>query len=49
MLPKRRYGPRLHYTAADKALMWDSWQQGESLHAIAGDSLANSYFNCDLK
>jgi len=22
------------YTEADKALMWDRWQQGESLHAI---------------
>ena len=26
---------RIYYTAADKALMWDRWQQGESLHAIA--------------
>jgi IS30 family transposase len=31
---KRR--TRIHYTEADKALMWDRWQQGESLHAIAG-------------
>jgi IS30 family transposase len=29
------YRKRLHYTAADKALMWDRWQQGESLHNIA--------------
>jgi IS30 family transposase len=29
------YRKRLHYTAADKALMWDRWQQGESLHSIA--------------
>jgi IS30 family transposase len=26
---------RIYYTAADKALMWDRWQQGESLHEIA--------------
>ena len=26
---------RIHYTAADKALMWERWQQGESLNAIA--------------
>jgi IS30 family transposase len=30
---KRR--ARTYYTEADKALMWDRWQQGESLHAIA--------------
>jgi IS30 family transposase len=24
-----------HYTEEQKALMWDRWQQGESLHAIA--------------
>jgi IS30 family transposase len=27
--------PRLYYTEADKALMWDRWRAGESLHAIA--------------
>jgi IS30 family transposase len=27
--------PRRYYTEADKALMWDHWQQGESLNAIA--------------
>lgn len=26
---------RLYYTEAQKALMWDRWQKGESLHAIA--------------
>lgn len=26
---------RTNYTAADKALMWDRWQQGDSLQAIA--------------
>ncbi len=31
---KRR--PRIYYSEADRALMWDRWQQGESLHAIAG-------------
>jgi len=28
-------GPRVYYTEAQKALMWDRWQKGESLHAIA--------------
>ena len=28
--------PRIYYTEADKALMWDRWQRGESLNAIAG-------------
>lgn len=27
--------PRIYYTEADKALMWDRWQKGESLHSIA--------------
>ena len=27
--------PRIYYTETDKALMWDRWQQGESLHSIA--------------
>jgi IS30 family transposase len=35
MLPMSKYRPRIHYTEADKALMWDRWQQGESLHEIA--------------
>ena len=26
---------RIYYTEADKALMWDRWQKGESLNAIA--------------
>jgi IS30 family transposase len=30
---KRR--TRIQYTDADKALMWERWRQGESLHAIA--------------
>ncbi len=27
--------PRRYFTDADKALMWDRWQAGDSLHAIA--------------
>ena len=27
--------PRIYYTEEQKALMWDRWQQGDSLHAIA--------------
>lgn len=27
--------PRIYYTEEHKALMWDRWQQGESLNAIA--------------
>ncbi len=27
--------PRIYYTETDKALMWDRWQKGDSLHAIA--------------
>ena len=30
---KRR--PRIHYTEADKALVWDRWQKGDSLQVIA--------------
>ena len=30
-----KYPTRIYYTEADKALMWERWQQGESLHAIA--------------
>ena len=30
-----KYPKRIYYTEADKALMWDRWQRGESLHAIA--------------
>ena len=28
--------PRIYYTEEQKALMWDRWQRGDSLHAIAG-------------
>ncbi len=30
-----KYRTRIQYTEIDKALMWDRWRQGESLHAIA--------------
>ncbi len=29
------YRPRIYYTEAQKALMWDRWQQGDSLETIA--------------
>ena len=29
------YRTRIYYTNADKELMWDRWQAGESLHSIA--------------
>ena len=30
----RKYLPRRYYSEADKALMWDRWQKGDSLHTI---------------
>ena len=32
---KMKQRPRIYYTEADKALMWDRWQKGESLGSIA--------------
>jgi IS30 family transposase len=32
LLMKRR--PRIRYSEADKALMWDRWQKGDSMHEI---------------
>jgi len=29
------YRPRIYYTEAQKALMWDRWQKGDSLETIA--------------
>jgi hypothetical protein len=29
-----KYRPRIYYTETDKALMWDRWQKGDSLHSI---------------
>ena len=31
-----RQRPRIYYSKTDKALMWDRWQKGDSLHKIAG-------------
>ena len=30
-----RYRQRIYYSDAQKALMWDRWQKGNSMHAIA--------------
>jgi hypothetical protein len=30
-----KYRTRIQYTKTDKALIWERWRQGESLHAIA--------------
>ncbi len=30
-----KYRKRIYYTEADKAVMWDRWQKGDTLHAIA--------------
>ena len=30
-----RQRPRIYYSETDKALMWDRWQKGNSLHKIA--------------
>ena len=30
-----KYRARIYYTEEQKTLMWDRWQQGESLHSIA--------------
>ncbi len=30
-----KYRTRIQYTETDKALMWERWRQGESLHSIA--------------
>jgi IS30 family transposase len=32
---KMKYRTRIYYTETDKALMWDRWQKGDSLHSIA--------------
>ena len=31
-----KYRQRIYYTDAQKELMWDRWQKGESMHSIAG-------------
>ncbi len=30
-----KYRPRIYYSDAQKALMWDRWQKSDSMHAIA--------------
>ena len=30
-----KYRPRIYYSDTQKALMWDRWQKGDSMHAIA--------------
>ena len=32
---KMKQRRRIYYTETDKALMWDRWQKGDNLHAIA--------------
>ncbi len=32
---KMKQRPRIYYSESDKALMWDRWQKGDSLHGIA--------------
>ena len=31
----RKYRQRIHYTEADKNMMWDRWRKGESMESIA--------------
>jgi IS30 family transposase len=31
-----KYRPRIYYSASQKALMWERWRKGETLHQIAG-------------
>ena len=31
-----KYRSRIYYSASQRALMWDRWQKGETLHQIAG-------------
>ena len=31
----RKYRKRIHYTEADKNMMWDRWRKGDSLESIA--------------
>ena len=44
--------PRIYYTETDKVLMWDRWQKGESLNAIARlfdrHHSAIHYLRCDF-
>ena len=39
-----KYPKRIYYTETDKALMWDRWEQGESLHSICAALWSQSFF-----
>jgi hypothetical protein len=32
---KMKQGPKICYSEAQKAMMWERWQKGDSLHAVA--------------
>ena len=34
-----KYPTRIYYTEADKSLIWDRWQKGESLNSIGQKQL----------
>jgi len=34
--------PRIYYAEVDKSLMWDRWQEGESLKGCMGNSNTKS-------
>ena len=29
-----KYRPRIYYSDAQKALMWDQWEKGDSMHTL---------------
>src|SRR5499433_4595610 len=33
---RMKYRQRIYYSASQRALIWDRWQKGETLHQIAG-------------
>jgi len=39
-----KYPTRIYYTEADKSLMWDRWQKGESLNAIGRHFRRSQYW-----
>jgi hypothetical protein len=39
-----KYRPRIYYSDAQKALMWDRWQKGDSMHAIGGSTAVEPDF-----
>ena len=38
-----RHRPEIYYSGAQKALMWDRWEKGDSMHAIAHLFMKASY------